>query len=134
MVIWYGDEVLEHARQAVAQGLVAATELVRTEAISLILDTPKSGRIYRRRSVTHRASAPGEPPASDTGFNVNSITTDYDFGSLSGTVTARSQYAPYLEYGTRNMEPRPFMRPALMNKKDEIERIIASSIAVSFRS
>ena len=28
-------------------------------------------------------------------------------------------YAPYLEFGTRYMHPRPFLRPAFQNKKQE---------------
>jgi HK97 gp10 family phage protein len=125
------------------QGVVRFGEEVRNEAISLILNTPKTGRLYWRRGVSktsgtgrsfsggHRASAPGEPPASDTGRLVNSITTSYDFNELSGTVRARTEYAAYLEYGTSRMEPRPFMRPAVANvARQGIEGITAEVRAV----
>lgn len=121
--------VLARVRQAAMRGVVRGTEMVRTEATTLILDTPKTGRIYRRRTVEHQASAPGEPPASDTGRLVASIRTDYDTSELVGRVTASTEYAAALEYGTARMAPRPFMRPALANKRQEIEEIVAAEVA-----
>jgi HK97 gp10 family phage protein len=102
------------------QEIIAGTESIREESISLILDTPKTGRLYSRRGHVHQASAPGEAPASDTGDLVGSITTAYDHAQLRGRVLARSQHANYLEFGTQNMAPRPFLRPALSNKLPEI--------------
>lgn len=116
-------------RAAIMRGVVRATEAVREEAISLILNTPKTGRVYQRGSVTHQASAPGEPPASDTGELVNSIKTEYDEAKLSGTVVVRSPHGPHLEYGTRNMEPRPFLRPALANRRKASADIIKQELA-----
>lgn len=120
--------MVERVRQALASSIVRGTEGVREEAISLILDTPKTGRIYRRRSIEHRASAPGEPPASDTGRLVNSIRTDYDFGSLRGTVEASTDYAAYLEFGTSRMAARPYMRPALARRAKQIEDDMAQAV------
>lgn len=117
---WNGDRVLEKVRQGLISGVFRGTESVRNEAVRLILDTSKSGHVYRRRDVYHQASAPGEPPASNTGFLAANIDTSYDEGGLVGIVTAHAAYAAYLEFGTIKMEPRPFMRPALDNKRDEI--------------
>lgn len=116
-------------RAAVMRGVVRATEAIREEAVSLILNTPKTGRVYRRNGVEHTASAPGEPPASDTGELVNSLKTVYDASKLSGTVVASAPHAPHLEYGTRNMEPRPFLRPAVANRRAETARIIREELA-----
>lgn len=61
----------------------------------------------------HRASAPGEPPAIDTGHLVNSIHCE-QLGPMRWTVTTGDcEYAKALEYGTVNMAARPYMRPAL---------------------
>jgi HK97 gp10 family phage protein len=111
------------------RGVVAATEAIREEAISLILNPPKTGRIYRRRGVEHQASAPGEAPASDTGFLASSITTKYDASKLSGQVVVGAAYGPHLEYGTQTMEPRPFLRPAIANRRKETLRIIRDEVA-----
>ncbi|MDO8614622.1 MAG: hypothetical protein Q7T33_02660 [Dehalococcoidia bacterium] len=118
---WNNAAVVARVRQALMRGIVVATEGVRNEAVSLVLDTKKTGRIYRRRGVEHQASAPGEPPASDTGTLVSRIRTDYSrLGELVGVVRASTAYAAALEYGTPRMEPRPFMRPALANRRKQI--------------
>jgi len=127
-VRWQGAAVTTRIKRAAMQGIVGATEAVREEAISLILDTPKTGRIYRRRTVTHQASAPGEAPASDTGQLVNSIKTIYNKTELSGIVRASTKYAAFLEFGTVRMAERPFLRPALASQKNEVEAKVASAI------
>lgn len=106
-------------RQAVAdeinKAVYASAQKVSTEAKKSLLDGNKSGRVYKRRSVSHRASAPGEAPASDTGRLVNSINS-YAVGngeaiSVAGRGTVK--YATLLEFGTSKIAPRPFMFPAL---------------------
>lgn len=73
---------------------------------------PKHGRIYVRRGRIHQASAPGEAPAVDTGHLVTSVITrrvalaDYE-------TSYGAKYAAMLEYGTRRILPRPFVRPAI---------------------
>lgn len=119
-VKWYGDDVLGRVKRGAMKGVVAGTEMVREEATDLVLTTAKSGRTYRRRGVTHRASAPGEPFASDTGTALKAIDTLYNTTSLSGTVNFGAAYAAALEFGTERMEPRPVARPALANRRDDI--------------
>lgn len=59
---------------------------------------------------SHQASAPGEMPAIDTGALAASIQTDVQ--GTKGTVYTNQEYAEFLEYGTSNMEARPYMTPA----------------------
>lgn len=127
-VKWRGQEIAAKVRAAAMRGVVRGTENVRNEAIRLVLSPPKTGRIYRRRGVEHQASGPGEAPASDLGRLVNSIITSYRVPELTGIVSARTAYAAALEFGTARLEPRPYMRPALLTKKDEIEADIAREI------
>ncbi|RWB66573.1 HK97-gp10 family putative phage morphogenesis protein [Mesorhizobium sp.] len=128
-VQWNGSAVLAKVRQAALQATVRSVEAVLEEGTHLILDTPKSGKIYERRGVTHQASAPGEPPASDTGRLVQSGHAEYDTKAISGTAVWSSEHADPLEHGTKNMEPRPFARQALANKQDEINKGFAEEIA-----
>lgn len=123
---WNGDAINARVEQAAARGTFMAANLVRTEAIRLILRTPKSGRTYTRRGVTHQASAPGEAPASDTGALVGGIRVEHQ--GLSATIISSASQSKALEHGTSRMRPRPFMRPALFNKVREIEAVIAAEI------
>ena len=136
MAVNFNEQALLTAvRTAAMQGVVRGTESVRNEAISLVLDTQKTGRVYRRRGVEHQASAPGEPWASDHGGAgaLGRIVTSYDESRLAGKVNFGAEYAPYLEYGTQRMAPRPVARPALANKRAEIERVIAAEGAKGLR-
>lgn len=132
------NAVLEAARTAAMRALIRATESVRSEALTLILKTAKTGRIYRRGRRRHQASAPGEAPASDTGTLVGRIRTSYDSDNLVGTITASTAYAAPLEYGTARMAARPFLRPALANRLDaitaDIQREVSDAVAVVLRS
>ncbi len=126
--------IIERVRSAAMRGVYKGANLVRNEAISLILDTPKTGRIYRRGDEEHQASAPGEAPASDTGTLVGRIRVDDSkLDELRARVVASTAYAAHLEYGTQKMEPRPFMRPALANKKQEIEAVIDREVSRALR-
>lgn len=74
----------------------------------------RSGKEYKRRSVTHRASSPGEFPKTDTGSLINSIRFDR-LSKLNYTVGSHKNQGPHgkwLEYGTRNMKPRPWLLPS----------------------
>jgi HK97 gp10 family phage protein len=133
--------VLAKLRQAVQRGVARGVEAVHEEATSLILDTPKTGRIYRRRGVEHQASAPEESPASDTGRLVQSgrtevrdvVDEDGSGSAVVGTVIWSTAYAEHLEHGTEKMEPRPFARPALAAKKNEIIADIAAEVRGALR-
>lgn len=125
---WNGDELMSKLRQGVANAIFKTTEAVRNEAVRSILQGQKSGRIYRRRGIEHKASAPGEAPASDTGRLANSIDTSYEDRGLTGIVHVRAEYAPFLEFGTIKMEPRPFMRPALDSQREQLNANIADEL------
>lgn len=114
----------ERVKQAVAKeikiGLFASAKHVEREAKESILNGEKTGRIYKRRTVVHRASAPGEAPASDTGRLVNSINAEVVSSGFEATVKAGGgavKYARMLEFGTSKMAARPFMFPALERSK-----------------
>lgn len=78
---------------------------------------PGHGRTYRRGNVTHVASAPGEPFATDRGRLRASITHNLGIDSrgLYARVGSDVEYAPFVELGTRHMDARPFLRPALLS-------------------
>jgi HK97 gp10 family phage protein len=130
---WNDQAIKDRARAAVMRGVIKSTEAVRNEAISLILNTEKTGRVYQRHGVKHQASAPGEPFASDTGQAVNSLYTTYDFTELTGSVISNDPKFPYLEFGTQKMEPRPSLRPALVNMQPTIAATIQAELENEFK-
>lgn len=91
--------------------VVRATAAEIESSAKLSLSGAKSGRVYKRRGISHQASAPGEAPATDTGLLANSINTTND-GALTAIVGVGAEYAEALEYGTTRMGPRPFLTPA----------------------
>ncbi len=117
-------------RKKTEEALYASALVVQNEARRLVVQGPKTGRTYiKRRTIAHRASAPGEPPASDTGTLVRNIIVNAEFHANRIRVIANTNYAGFLEWGTRRIKPRPFMFRALLNKSAEIKRIFE----VSFR-
>lgn len=115
---------LENSKRAVTR----ATMVVRNHAVESIVRGGKSGVIYEKYDPrrTHQASRAGEAPASDTGFLVSQITQNVKTkpdGSVVGQIVSSAPYSKYLEFGTTQMQPRPYMHPALRKNKDKIERI-----------
>jgi len=92
--------------------------------------TGQSYEKYKPRR-THRASAPNQPPASDEGYLVSQITMNVDVkanGTVVGQIISAAPYSKALEFGTTNMQPRPFMQPALMKNKRKIQAMFKRGI------
>lgn len=53
----------------------------------------------------------------DTGNMKRSITSEFTDGGLTGTAQPHTDYAGYVEYGTRFQEEQPFVRPAFEEQK-----------------
>ena len=52
-----------------------------------------------------------------TGTTKRSIELSLENGGMTAKVEPTTEYAPYLEYGTRFMEAQPFVKPALEEQK-----------------
>lgn len=98
----------QRLEQIAKQRLYRDANEVRNEIIDQ-LSHPGTGRVYGN----HQASAPGQSPAVDTGRLRQSIDIDDSkISSLKIRVGTNVQYAPALEYGSRTIAPRPFLRTA----------------------
>lgn len=95
---------------------IVRTTIHRIESrVKGLLSGSRSGRIYRRGihgTIVHQASAPGEPPATDTGNLAHSIGARM-IGRTEGEVTVSAEYAAVLELGGVHMAPRPYFAPAV---------------------
>jgi len=106
---------------------LGATDIRNTIVMSM-RNTPKTGRWYKRGKKKHRASSPGNPPAIDRGKLVRSIMfnvrdMEVEIGAIGG-----APYAESLEFGTKKMEPRPFLDPAVKKHAPEIVEIVGQKV------
>lgn len=112
---------------AVANQAVRGTIYRIETRVKLSLGGPRSGRTYRKGAIRsrrkldrgavigyrfHRASAPGEAPATDQGHLAETIRSRM-ITRTEGEVTANASYAPALELGSAHIAPRPFFVPAV---------------------
>lgn len=102
------------------------------------MNSPKSGKAYnvnigrmgrrlRRGGRIHIASAPGEAPAPITGKLRKSVYFLVQ-GSNQLRIGANTSYAKFLEEGTRNMAPRPYLKKNIDKSRQSIEKNIIDAI------
>lgn len=80
-------------------------------------NTPPIGKVEKgqKGAGLFQPSAPGEPPAKQTHDLFKSTFASRIVPATWG-VYAQKFYARYLEFGTGNLMPRPFMFPAMRSK------------------
>ena len=124
------DRVLQNLRKfgadfeaEVSKAVTTTAHQVRTNAVRKIQRDAATGRVYVLSSPnrTHQASAPGQPPATDTGALASSITAIID-GPHRARVGTALDYGFYLEHGTANIEPRPWLHPSLLEARPDHAR------------
>jgi len=134
--------IMGEIKEAVVRG-VSATNFELQSRIKIKLSQPGSG--HPRKNGT-RASAPGEPPAPDTGdlkrsFSGAGVTrvikqiTQVKGRVRQGAPHKTKKYAFALEYGysPRNLEPRPFIGPVVREAiaDDVATRLIGIQVGVT---
>jgi hypothetical protein len=77
-------------------------------------DAPRGGNLYRRGTRRHKASAPGEPPAVDSGNLLTSLQAEpmIDLKNLHGEIYL-NDYGFMLEDGTKHIAARPWIVPSV---------------------
>ena len=109
----------------IKDALVMGGLLVETEAKKSIQEVSSGRQVTRYRNSgtkkEHIAAAAGESPNTDTGALVRSVVTEVNDSSVF--VGSSLEYASWLELGTVNMKPRPFLHPALMAKQSKINEL-----------
>lgn len=130
-VKWNGGQISARITAEVTTAVRDAADDVLEKAVSSILEGGKTGKIYRRRGVTHQASASGEAPASDTGRLAQSGRTFFKETSESvvAGVNFSTAYAGALEFGTQTIEPRPYARPALAEVRKDLKQTVATAVS-----
>lgn len=118
-------EINQNARSRARRGV----NLLRNAALE-VLGQNGSGRVYGK----HVASAPGQPPAPDTGNlrrNWRQAVLAYPNGKGLGInihmrITSDVFYADFLEHGTRKMAARPYRERIKAKARPQIVALFSS--------
>ncbi|MBZ9975482.1 HK97-gp10 family putative phage morphogenesis protein [Mesorhizobium sp. BR-1-1-10] len=116
------------ARSGIGTALAGSVVMLDAYAKQKIQGGARSGRVYRRRSISHQASAPGEFPKTDTGQLVASLFFRVAADKLSAFFGTKLAYGRYLEFGTSRMQARPWLRPTLRANRDAITLRIRNAV------
>lgn len=100
--------------------------LVSGTAVKKLQKGGRSGAIYKRRGITHQASAPGEPPKTDTGTLASATFWRMSMGNLLAVdIISNTLYATKLEFGPKGRpgEARPYMRSSVAENRAKINKL-----------
>ena len=127
-VKWHGDEIKRRLADQLEAGMGKSMQFcVRTTKIALNRSQPTKAVGKQGRRIGLDPSKPGEPPKKITAQLQNSITsavrrtTRAIIGRFGSTLKGKARG---LELGTEHVEPRPHLRPTVLEHKDEIARLI----------
>ena len=128
-------------RNEIAKSLELCSHKVRSDIQSSMAHTERNMEVSyftNNRRKAHHPSMPGNPPAPDTGNLRNSIRYEITAGTtesyaIIGTTQKDPPYGEYLEYGTKKMKPRPWLRPAMKNNEEWIRKTIANAVIRALR-
>ncbi len=136
---WNGDAVFMKAVKLVEVAMTKA--VIHTQGVAKeMIGGAGSGRLYRRGKggkKSHRASAPGDPPARDTGILTNSISFEVrrEGGKVIGQVgpdidkirakkpRTDPDYGFWLDQGTKKIARRPWLLPTRIKADSTIRKI-----------
>lgn len=149
------DAILETMRVGIRKGmnlcLVRAARLMRGQlshagrgTLYRVAQGKAKGRNLRARGY-HRASLPGQSPAVNTNrlrasWSVETVGNRPDgFANIFENGRAvvlrygsNVPYAPMLEFGTRRMKPRPYIKPTLPQISNISQRFIKIAVKRAF--
>jgi hypothetical protein len=118
-------EFMTRVRSAALDGLfIGADETAGLIAEHIQRDTP-SGRTYKKYNPkrTHKASAPGEYPATDLGHLANSMGPERD--NEAAYIVSTAKHAVYLELGHNK---RPFITRGVLENSERIAQIVETLV------
>lgn len=113
---------------AMKKGVFLTAQQIRTHAIKSIQNQSFGTYVTRSRQgggvYSHIAAAPNSAPNTDTGKLVSSIAVEMDGNKAEADVGSNLDYSAFLEMGTTQMEPRPWLMPAVNAERDNLTKNI----------
>lgn len=88
-------------------------ELAKRQDLTPFKDVLKANAIRLQRGAMRDAPI-------DTGMLRRSIMLEFENGGMTAYVNANTEYAAYVEYGTRYMSAQPFMYPNFVKAKTQL--------------
>lgn len=101
---------MDAAQRGVRAATLEAKRILQVDILSS--DPPRTGKVYPRgKDNFHRASAPGESPAPDTGQLRALVQVEFEKNATVaiGRVVSNLEKSAKLELGTEKIAPRPFL-------------------------
>lgn len=138
------DKLIEKYKSKAIEALEDSVLAIHADAVKSI-NEHSPGKIYTHRMATingrvvpveernkpHIASKPGDAPNTDTGTLIKSIGFEVDKSNLEGVVGTNLKYGKHLEFGTVNMEARPWLQPATRKNRDKVKKIFRVAITAA---
>ena len=104
------------AEAETARAVRATAQAIRNDAIISVKSHLSAGNVYTRGTVKHVASKPGSPPNQDRGTLTRNIRVTMN-DDLTADISSNAPYSAALEFGTSNIDARPFMTPAVEGQR-----------------
>ena len=115
--IFKNIEALKSKAEAeTARAVRATAQAIRNDAIISVKSHLSAGKVYTRGTVKHVASKPGSPPNQDRGTLTRNIRVTMN-DDLTADISSNAPYSAALEFGTSNIDARPFMTPAVEGQR-----------------
>lgn len=125
---FHTKEVVKAIEDTASQRMLEAVNIVRNQALET-LSGSRTGRTYKvpGTSRTYTASAPGEPPAQASGELRGSVKVAVvtEGKKLIGLAGSDSKHAAPLEFGTRSIAPRPWLRISFEKALPKVKEILS---------
>lgn len=115
--IFKNIEALKSKAEAeTARAVRATAQAIRNDAIISVKSHLSAGKVYTRGTVKHVASKPGSPPNQDRGALTRNIRVTMN-DDLTADISSNAPYSAALEFGTSDIDARPFMTPAVEGQR-----------------
>jgi len=127
-VVWRENIFFDVVRKDVEQNMGKVVNFLRNEVVKSINTSQPTKRAASGKRTGLNPSKPGEAPKRVEGDLVKSITTEVftEDKKVRGFYgSTQTDKALALEFGTSDMEPRPFLRPPLTLHREAIVRMLS---------
>jgi hypothetical protein len=126
------DDSAVKALKAAHVRAVARATVAFWEELQRVLNVPNTA-IYRRGkpAIYPNPSKPGEPPRKRTGWLANNVTYQFfDGGERSRVgITENALYGLFLEKGTLNLQPRPWLLVTAQRMAPALAAIVEKEVS-----